>query len=247
MDTGKETAIREARQQLRARGEPDSLDRVVALVQSSKRTVRTYWSRTDPEAPPGDAGPAAPAPAPGTAALPAAREADCRAAFEAYVHAATRFQAVQGVAGAAADPVHGPTAVPARYALPRSDPWYATLHQELHGTYTAFMDARAAWREDPTAAARLEQVRQELGTLRQELAAGDQQIDEAARAMVRLDHDPRLEARPASHPARAPYRLAQARHAAAVTRQRQIGEAITRLEAQVTRLTATLQAGSLPA
>jgi hypothetical protein len=246
MDTGTVTAIREARQQLRARGEPDSMHRVVALVQCSQSTVRKYWSRTEPDAPSVDTGPSAPAPVPGTVSIPAAREADCRTAFAAYVHAATRFQAVQGVEGAPADPVHGRPAVPARYALPRSDPWYASLRQELHRTYTAFMDARAAWREDPTAAAHLEQVRQELTSLRQELAVADRQMDEATRTMHRLARDPPLARRPTSPPDTQPLRLAQARHGAAVARQLEIGKAITRLEAQVTRWSTHREEGSSP-
>ena len=52
------------------------------------------------------------------------------------------------------------------------------------------MDARAAWREAPTAAAHLEQVRQELASLRQELAVADRQMDEATRTMHRLARDP---------------------------------------------------------
>ena len=63
-------------------------------------------------------------------------------------------------------------------------------HESCQTTYTAFMDARAAWREAPTAAAHLEQVRQELASLRQELAVADRQMDEATRTMHRLARDP---------------------------------------------------------
>ncbi len=44
------TAIRQARQQLRTRGEVDSLRRVAAIVGCGKSTVQKYWSQTEPEA-----------------------------------------------------------------------------------------------------------------------------------------------------------------------------------------------------
>ena len=49
MDNDKATAIRAARAQLRAGGEVDSMNRVMGMVHSSKRTVRKYWDETEPE------------------------------------------------------------------------------------------------------------------------------------------------------------------------------------------------------
>ena len=200
MDTGTVTAIREARQQLRARGEPDSMHRVVALVQCSQSTVRKYWSRTEPEAPSVDTGPSAPAPVPGTVSSPAAPRPTAGRPLRPTCTPQHAFRPSRGLRARPPIRYTAAPAVPARYALPRSDPWYASLRQELHRTYTAFMDARAAWREDPTAAAHLEQVRQELASLRQGLAVADRQLDEATRTMHPLARDPPLARRPTSPP-----------------------------------------------
>jgi hypothetical protein len=61
----KVTAIRAARVQLRARGEPETQARVLALVGGSKSTVQKYWSVTGPKPEPEPApAPEPPAPVP---------------------------------------------------------------------------------------------------------------------------------------------------------------------------------------